>query len=166
MKAIEVYNVKPNYYFATEEGKIISSYQNQDLAQSLDKNGYSRPSLVSADGRRIRVHRHRLILATFNPVEGWENLEVNHKDGNKLNNRLDNLEWCTAKENIHHAMEMGLKTRGETHGPATMTEKTALEILSRYKEGQKVTHIAREFGIGRQAVSHLVHGRSWRHLPR
>lgn len=166
MKTIEVYNVKPNYYFATEEGEIISSYQNRDLAESLDKDGYSRPSLVSADGRRIRVHRHRLILATFNPIEGWESLEVNHKDGNKLNNKLENLEWCTTKENIHHAMEMGLKRHGEQHGSATMTEETAILILERHKNGEKVSHIARELGIGRQAVSHLVHGRSWRHLPR
>ena len=166
MKAIEVYNVKPNYYYATEEGEIISSYQNQDLAQSLDKNGYSRPGLRDAQGKSIRVHRHRLILATFNPVEGWENLEVNHKDGNKLNNRLDNLEWCTTKENIHHAMETGLKRHGEDHGSATITEKTAILILEKYKNGEKVTHIARELGIGRQTVSHLVHGRTWKYLPR
>lgn len=96
-KEITVYNLKPNYYFATEKGEIISSYLNKDLSQTLDQDGYSRPSLRTKDGKSIRVYRHRLILATFNPVEGWEQLEVNHINGNKLDNRLENLEWVSTQ---------------------------------------------------------------------
>jgi len=48
-------------------------------------------------------------MLTFNPVDNSEQLEVNHKDGNKLNNRLDNLEWCTSSENKIHALTTGLK---------------------------------------------------------
>ena len=166
MKPITVYNLKPNYYFATEDGKIISAYQGKELTYSLDKNGYARPSFVNQEGKRIRVHAHRLILATFNPVEGWENLEVNHKDGNKLNNSLDNLEWVSTKENIHHAWSHGLAQGGEKHGRATMTEAMAIEALERHKNGEKVAKIARDLGVGRQAVSKLVNGDTWKYLPR
>lgn len=166
MKPITTYNLKPNYYFATEDGKIISAYQGKELTYSLDKNGYARPNFVSQEGKRIRVHAHRLILSTFNPIEGWEKLEVNHKDGNKLNNSLENLEWVTTKENIHHAIETGLKQHGEKHGRATMTEEMAIEALQLHKEGKSVAAIARDFGIGRQAVSKLVNGDTWKYLPR
>lgn len=166
MKTINVYNLKPNYYFATEDGRIISSYQNKELACSLDKNGYSRPSFVGVDGRRVRVHAHRLILATFNPIEGWEDLEVNHKDGNKLNNDLSNLEWVSNKENIQHAWNTGLTRGGEHHGRATMTEAMAILALQKHKEGQKVASIARELEVGRQSVSKLVNGDTWKYLPR
>lgn len=166
MKNVSVYNLKPNYYFATKDGKIISSYQGKELSKALDKDGYSRPSFRTKDGKSVRVYSHRIILATFRPVENWENLEVNHKDGNKLNNSLDNLEWVSNKENISHAWRTGLARGGEHHGRATMTEGMAIEAIERHKNGEKVAHIAKDLGVGRQAVSKIVNGDTWVYLPR
>ena len=166
MKAITSYNLKSNYYFATKEGDIISSYQNKPLTNSLDKNGYSRPSFKTNEGKSIRVHAHRIILSTFKPIENWERMEVNHINGNKLDNRLENLEWVTTQENISHAWETGLGKRGERHHGATITEDQALWALEERKKGKQVTKIAKELGVGRQTISHLVNGHSWKHLPR
>lgn len=49
-----------------------------------------------------------MLMMAFRPVENMENLQVNHKDGNKQNNSFDNLEWVTVKENINHAWKNGL----------------------------------------------------------
>lgn len=164
MKAITTYNVKENYYFITEEGKLISSYQNKELSLSLDKDGYARPSLRTKDSKSVRVHLHRLVLSTFSPVDNWENLEVNHKDGNKLNNCLSNLEWVTTKENIQHAWKTGLSKGGENHSRARMTEKQAIYALRQRQIGKSVIEIAKELGVGRGSINSLVHGRTWKHL--
>ena len=60
------------------------------------------------NGKKYNRRVHRLVLQTFEPIPNYESMTVNHKDGDKLNNELDNLEWMTQKENINHAWETGL----------------------------------------------------------
>lgn len=72
-----------------------------------DKDGYQLAH-ISIDGIERTEKLHRLVMKSFNWVENCEELEVNHKDGNKKNNFLDNLEWSTRKDNVTHAFETGL----------------------------------------------------------
>lgn len=84
---------------------------NPDIAQ----NGYYRVTLAK-DGKRKQVYLHRLLATHF--LENPKNLpQVNHKDGNKLNNSLNNLEWCSVQENVIHAYKHNLinHVRGEKH---------------------------------------------------
>lgn len=75
------------------------------------RNGYVY-YLVSKNGKSKNSRAHRLVALTFIPTNDTK-LQVNHKDGNKTNNRVDNLEWCTQSENMIHAYKMGLeKPRG------------------------------------------------------
>lgn len=67
----------------------------------------------SKDGKYKNRRVHRLVLQTFNPIDNYDDMTVNHKDGNKLNNDLSNLEWMTHKENIRHGWETGLMTAPE-----------------------------------------------------
>nr|DAF58718.1 MAG TPA: homing endonuclease [Siphoviridae sp. ctxMM9] len=64
--------------------------------------------LISTDGARHRYSVHRLVLENYNPVDGMETLQVNHIDGDKQNNNLNNLEWVTCQENILHAYKNNL----------------------------------------------------------
>lgn len=71
--------------------------------------GYLAIGLRDVDRKTHYWRAHRIVALTWcNPPENWRELQVNHKDGNKLNNHKDNLEWCTAKENMAHAHENGL----------------------------------------------------------
>lgn len=115
MKLIEIckYPLKFDYY-VTDDGRVWSDKSKKFMAQSEDKNGYMKVGLSSLDLPPKKVHRysvHRLIMENFCPVEGMEKLQVNHKDGNKKNNCLDNLEWVTCEENIQHAIEHGLRAK-------------------------------------------------------
>ena len=80
------------------------------LQQTLLPCGYLEVSFwVNNKGKHKRVHR--LVADAFCEKRA-ECEEVNHKDGNKLNNAADNLEWCTKSENMIHAYKLGLQTKG------------------------------------------------------
>lgn len=97
-----------------------------------------------------------------------DELVVNHIDGNKQNNSLDNLEWVTNAENVHLAYVDGLANmKGENHGRAKFTEKEAIDILKMIKEGKSTAEIkAANSKVTRKDVYKLRHNISWTHLPR
>lgn len=90
---------------ATRDGQIIGK-RGKPLIGHVDRCGY-KEVLLSENGKTKSYLVHRLILSTFEPIENEENFDVNHKDGNKLNNNVSNLEWCTRSEN---AKEFGYTT--------------------------------------------------------
>lgn len=102
---------------------------------------------------------HRMVLQTFKPVDGMENLDVNHIDGDKSNNTLSNLEWCTKSENMKHAYNTGLRYRGDrcTYSRIKFDEIQEMRRL-RYDEGVSVTEIANMYGISHQYASRLTRG--------
>lgn len=100
-------------YSVSVEGIVYShNYMNtgrkHPLVSSPNNSGYCRVSL-SKDGIVREFKVHRLVMESFSVVNVNKPL-INHKDGDKLNNKLSNLEWCTPIENIHHAWETGLST--------------------------------------------------------
>jgi hypothetical protein len=78
----------------------------RELRQGTDADGY-RVVWLQVNGRRRIFRVHRLVLEAFNPVSGSSLLDVNHKNFDRSDNRLENLEWCTRRENIHHAIRAG-----------------------------------------------------------
>lgn len=98
MKKILIDEVK-DYYYADEEGNIYSYYNNKEkkLSYDKDKDGYFRVSLQTNKGRK-NYRINRIIAMTF--IENKDNLPVvHHKDNNKENNSVTNLEWTSIKEN-------------------------------------------------------------------
>lgn len=110
---------------------------------------------------------HRLVAQAFIPNR--ENKPyVNHKDNNGLNNCVDNLEWCTQKENIQHCHENGYWTYrggndGSKCGMAKLTEEQAQEILNSSLSARELSKI---YGVGAQNIRSMRRGKSWKHLKR
>ena len=93
-------------YKLYEDGRLWSSKRNRFLNQYNNYDGYPTYKLYN---KHCSVHR--LLAEAFIPNP--DNLpQVNHIDGNKENNSLDNLEWCTSRQNLHHAMDNGLHNWG------------------------------------------------------
>ena len=161
------YQLKYKYY-ALEDGNIYSSISKRNLSKHLDKNGYEKVRLVSKDGRHS-YSVHRLILENFDPVEGMEDLQVNHIDGNKRNNALRNLEWVNCQENIKHACLNNLRhsQKGENNNAAKLTDeqvKCIIDLLLTKKYTQKV--IGEKFGVSEDVVNAIKNKRNWKHLTK
>lgn len=134
------------------------------------ENGYQRVvlSLNNDGGRYYYVHRLVAMLFIPNP----NNLPfVNHKDGNKSNNCVDNLEWCTRSENEKHAWRIGLKnfntigTKGEKHGMHKLTQEQVNYIRRVHKKfdaefGSKA--LAQKFNVSPQTITNIVNYRNWK----
>ena len=117
----------------------------KELTIRTSINGYKRVK-VYKDGVRKTVSVHRLVAQAFIPNK--ENKpQVNHKDGNKANNHVDNLEWATAKENILHSVSNGLQVnkKGSQHPQSKAVLQLDLQG-NLVKEWGSVKEILREAG--------------------
>ena len=88
-------------YKVSNYGNLVNTETNKPIAGTVNNRGYRRYDLC-VNGKRIVKSGHRLVAEAFLEKVDGKPL-INHKDGNKLNNRADNLEWCTSKENSQHA---------------------------------------------------------------
>lgn len=121
-------NIKP-YYWVSNYGRVYSEITNSILDQRLDHNGYCVVHLrLNNKSKLAKVHR--LVALGFILCPGDPSLfQVNHKDGNKLNNIFWNLEWNTAYENIHHAIDTGLRqSYGEKVHTSVLDNETVIQI--------------------------------------
>lgn len=116
-------------------------------------------------GKSYNKSVHRLVAKAFHPNpenKPW----VNHKDGNKLNNAADNLEWCTPKENANHAREIGLvQGFGENHYRAKHSDRE-FQIMYRLKGKLPLSQIAEVFEMKVSQVKQILGGRTRKKLYR
>mgnify|MGYP004417315998 CR=1 FL=1 len=151
-------------YLISNWGRIISlprngvSNQPKILFPYLSKFGYYRIKLSKNNQYNWNLV-HRLVAQAFLP-NIHNKTQINHIDGNKQNNRFNNLEWCTAKENKMHSIDV-LKRRPYTK----LSEKEVLEIRSKYKSGKYFqTDLASLYNIKQTHVSSIVNHHCWKHI--
>lgn len=128
-------------------------------------NGYLFHQL-SINGIKKNFHIHRLVALAFIPkIENKP--EVNHIDGNKSNNHISNLEWCTKSENMSHSYKTNLHkpTKGSINGMAKLTEEIVFQIKNEYhNEGVTVRSLAISHNVADSCISRIVHGKRWPHV--
>jgi hypothetical protein len=132
--------------------------------QPWGNDGYRKVTL-SAKNKSKSFLVHRLVACHFIPADPVRPL-VNHKDGSRTNNAVENLEWCTQSENLLHASRLGRMThnRGERCGTAKLTEDDVRWIRVWLGEGFSQQRIADAFGISQSQVTRINRGLDWKHL--
>jgi len=153
------------YYWCSEFGDIYSTYGNKikKLSAPYDKYGYLRATLCASD-RRHDLKVHQVVAKTF-IGEIPKNMVVNHKDGNRTNNRFENLEYCTPADNERHARRvLGKRLLGEKASRSKLSNKEVLMIRKLADKGMNQIEIAKKFNIGQVQVSRIVLRKNWSHI--
>lgn len=154
-------------YLVSNYGRIKSLKTNKILKQVINKNGYCTCCVSLGSRKKKKCFRVHIAVATLF-IDNPNNYPfVNHKDCNKTNNCVDNLEWCTPKENTQHAANNGLILHGEDRYCAKLTEDAVRYIRSHYKPRDKdfnMCALAEQFSVTSTTISHVIKGDTWKHV--
>lgn len=145
-----------DYYEVSNTGKIYSLRRNRLLSIGKHPDGYLQVSI-----KNTKKLLHRLLAEAFIPNP--DNLpEVNHINGIKTDNRLENLEWCTHLGNMQHGFKSGLiNNSGENHGRVKLTKEQVLEIR-KHSGGYK--KIAPLYGVSSIQIGRIIRNETWKWL--
>lgn len=108
---------------------------------------------------------HRIVAETFLPNENSHFSIVNHKDGNKVNNHVDNLEWCDYSINNGHAYDLGLNPKFENHPRSKLKNSEVIEIRRLRQENMLTsTELASMFNVSTTTIKDIVNKKIWKGL--
>lgn len=147
-------------YEVSDCGRVKSLKFNKEriLKPNKRRHGYL---AVELNGRSFSIHR--LVLESF--VPNTENkTDVNHKNGVKFDNRLENLEWCTHSENAKHSFKIGNQNNsGSNHPQAILDEDKVKEIRNELANGFRGIgmKLAKKYGVSFYTISKIKKGKIW-----
>ena len=162
------------YHRADEDGNVFSTRRKgklpkgraptpalRKLKPSMDRDGYLRVAIVSALGRVIYRPAHRLVCAAFHGAPPTPRHEAQHRDGVRTNNVPNNLKWGLPQENADDRELHGNTAHGERAGSSKLTDAAVRSIRDRVANGELQKAIAKEYGLHKTAISHIITGRNW-----
>lgn len=152
-------------YVISNKGEVISLFTHKLLKPSIKnyKNGYAGYTLYKND-KHTQFLAHRLVAQNF--IDNPEcKPEVNHINGNKLDNSVENLEWCTRFENQQHAVKNGLQAKGERQHLSKITPDEVRVMRRIYNKKEFSSHrLAKIFSLHQTSVSDILSFRTWKHI--
>lgn len=153
-------------YLIDDCGNVLSKFTGRPLFKGDNGRGYLQVHLYR-DGKHYHKYVHRIVAQQFLP-NSKDLPEINHKDGNKQNNHISNLEWVTSSENKFHAFRTGLSKSYDKRGEANPRSKltvtdvhVALHILEKFPN---VPYVAKLFKVKRSTIQSIKSGKNWGHL--
>lgn len=160
MKSIKGYE---DLYLISKTGRIFSKITNRYKVFNKSTK-YLRIDLYK-NGKVKWFSIHRLVALNFIP-NPLKKLYVNHKDGNKLNNNVSNLEWVTHAENIQHSYKIGTHKifQGENRKINKLTNKDVLNIVKLLNKGITQRKIANMFNVTQTCIGSIYLGKTWYHI--
>lgn len=150
-------------YFVTSDGEIY--HNDKRLNPYIAKNGYKVTWIVYLDGTRQLLYVHRLVAKAY--LQNPENYSVvNHKNLNKLDNRVENLEWCTQLHNNQHAHKNGAFHKDGLHHRADYTIEQIEQACILLAQGCRNIEVEDISGVNRKIVNQIRQRETWNHISK
>lgn len=144
------------------DGRIYSEFINKFITPTFDSGKYLQVTLVNDEGERKTIKVHRLVASAFIPNLD-ECREINHKDFNKENNSVSNLEWCDRKYNVNYNFsERDYIEQIKKVTPLTVEQVKVIPELIDY--GFSIKFISKLFNVGHITIRNIVAGKTWKPL--
>ena len=156
----------PNYE-VSNTGIVRNKKRNKIKEPGIDKKGYYKVDLYK-NSKRTTKKIHRLVADAFLPKDP-QRKDINHKDGNKANNKVSNLERCTKSENMKHAYKIGLTKPHASYGmlgkknPNAGRKKRAIRIVETGEEFKSIMDCERNTGLDNRHINDCLRGRQKSH---
>ena len=154
-----------SYNFSKKHGgkpHILKPWVIENSVNRIKSTKYLAVQLYDESGNKHRFLVHRLVAITY--LGNKDGLQVDHIDGNGLNNNVKNLRWVTGSENIRAAFAIrNFSPNGENSGRSKLTEAQVRDIFF-LKGKQSSRKVAKKFGVGHALVLSIWNGKSWKHL--
>ena len=152
----------PNYS-VSDTGLVKNNKTNKILKPYINKNrGYCYVKLQQ-EGRQKGIHIAQLVARCFIP-NPYSKKTINHIDGNKSNNCVENLAWATHKENSQHAFKSGLGKSGLHHYRSKFSAEDLHDIIELHNQGLKSFEIARLYNVSESPINSIIVGKSYRNI--
>lgn len=149
-------------YSVTSEGDVYGP--RGKLKAFHNSGGYERVS-ITRDGVQHNAAVHRLVIEAFVGPRPSPMHEVAHGDGDRRNNRADNLRWVTRQGNVDDRHTHGTTACGESSGAAVLTAETVREIRTLHAaSGSSYAELSRVYGTSYQNIMSIVKRRTWKHI--
>lgn len=155
------------YVAAGHKGKGTRFVPGKMLSPRNDGHGYNAVDLRSAGQGKPRYPAkiYRLVAEAFIGLPPTPRHAVNHINGIKRDDRVENLEWVTHAENLAHAVRTGLVPRGASRAKSKTNEDEVRQMREMRLRGERLQTIAEKFGLAISTVCQIVNGTWWKHAP-
>lgn len=160
-------NILPQTYYVSSNGDIYSKNCKGIKISTITSRGYTNNQFRSTLNDKMTVKVHRVVEKVYDSRDDYTGLEINHKNGNKSDNSIFNLEWTTHTENMRHAYRTGLNQNyGERNFSTNITDAQADEICKKLKDGNYNSYVdlAREYNCNPLVITRIARGKAWRRV--